>query len=106
MGGKNLGSHTTVKPWRGLVSLESFVPPVQAALSIFPSKQLESGSKEYFPRIIPRMRAFSPKVAVMNSKAKPKRQAKAVERKESFVYHLSANSTDFDQSNKECIWKF
>ncbi|KAL3923954.1 MAG: hypothetical protein SGILL_001341, partial [Bacillariaceae sp.] len=63
----------TVKPFRGTVPLECYVPPVQAALSITPFKSSDTGSKEYFPRLIPRMRAFSTKVSVMSSKAKPKK---------------------------------
>lgn len=63
----------SVKPWKGIADLSEFVPPVQAALSISPFKPVKSSSKEYFPRIIPRMRAFSSKVSVMQSKAKPKK---------------------------------
>jgi serine/threonine-protein kinase ATR len=53
--------------------LEQFIPPVQEALSITPFKRTKHGSKEYFPRVIPRIRMFGSKVSVMNSKAKPKK---------------------------------
>ena len=56
-----------------MADLSEFIPPVQAALSISPFKSVNSSSKEYFPRVIPRMRAFSSKVTVMQSKAKPKK---------------------------------
>lgn len=46
--------------------------PVQAALSISPISN-SSSPKDFFPRNIPRMRAFSSRVAVMSSKARPKR---------------------------------
>jgi serine/threonine-protein kinase ATR len=57
------------------VDLSEFLPPVQAALSISPLKTMKSkkGSREFFPRIVPRMRAFSSRVAVMASKARPKK---------------------------------
>lgn len=53
--------------------LSEFVPPVQAALSVLPSSIGHSRSSENFPAFVPRMRAFSTKVTVMNSKAKPKK---------------------------------
>jgi len=53
--------------------LSDFVPPVQAALSVLPSSIGNSRSSENFPAFVPRMRAFSTKIAVMNSKAKPKK---------------------------------
>ena len=63
----------SVKSWKGSADLSEFIPPVQAALSISPFKSVKSSSKDYFPRVIPRMRAFSSKVTVMQSKAKPKK---------------------------------
>jgi serine/threonine-protein kinase ATR len=69
---KNVTS-IAIKPWQGDVDLEQFIPPVQAALSMSPSRAVKGSSKEYFPRVFPRMRAFSSKVAVMSSKAKPKK---------------------------------
>lgn len=56
-----------------MADLSEFIPPVQAALSISPFKPIKSSSKEYFPRVIPRMRAFSSRVTIMHSKAKPKK---------------------------------
>ena len=53
--------------------LSEFVPPVQAALSVLPSSIGHSRSSENFPAFVPRMRAISSKVAVMQSKAKPKK---------------------------------
>ena len=63
----------SVRPWKGMVDLTEFIPPVQAALSISPFKSVNSNTKEYFPRVIPRMRIFSSRVGIMMSKAKPKR---------------------------------
>ena len=63
----------SVRPWKGEVDLTEFIPPVQAALSISPFKSVKSSSKEYFPRVVPRMRAFSANVGIMMSKAKPKK---------------------------------
>lgn len=64
----------TVKAWKGEVALADFIPPTQAALSVSMSSG-DSGrsKKELFPRQVPRMRAFSDQVAVMSSKARPKR---------------------------------
>jgi serine/threonine-protein kinase ATR len=45
---------------------------VQAALSISPLSK-HGSPKDFFPRNIPRMRAFSSRITVMASKAKPKR---------------------------------
>ena len=53
--------------------LSEFVPPVQAALSVLPSSIGHSRSSENFPAFVPRMRAFSTKVTVMQSKAKPRK---------------------------------
>jgi serine/threonine-protein kinase ATR len=55
------------------VELSEFIPPVQAALSISPLSTTENGPKDYFPRTIPRMRAFSSRIGVMASKARPKK---------------------------------
>jgi serine/threonine-protein kinase ATR len=71
--GKSHSSIVSVKSWKGIADLSEFIPPVQAALSISPFNPVKSSSKEYFPRVIPRMRAFSSKVSVMHSKAKPKK---------------------------------
>lgn len=71
--GKSHSSSVSVKSWKGIADLSEFVPPVQAALSISPFKPVKSSSKEYFPRVIPRMRAFSSKVSIMHSKARPKK---------------------------------
>ena len=71
--GRTSSSSVSVKSWRGIADLSEFIPPVQAALSISPFKPVKSSSKEYFPRIIPRMRAFSSKVSIMHSKARPKK---------------------------------
>jgi serine/threonine-protein kinase ATR len=61
----------SIKPWNGDVELSEFIPPVQAALSI--SSINQGGSKDFFPRTVPRMRAFSSKIGIMHSKAKPKK---------------------------------
>ncbi|KAG7355473.1 phosphatidylinositol 3- and 4-kinase [Nitzschia inconspicua] len=60
-------------PWKGSIGLECFVPPVQAALAIAPFNSTGKKSKEYFPRSVPRMSAFAPKVSMMTSKARPKK---------------------------------
>lgn len=61
-----------VKPWRGLVDLTEFVPPVQAALTIPPINE-HASDRVLFTFDGPRMRAFNNKVTVMSSKARPKR---------------------------------
>jgi serine/threonine-protein kinase ATR len=71
---KSSSNVMSLSPWRGSIGLESFVPPVQAALSISPHALTRKGtSKEYFPRNVPRIRAFASKVSLMTSKAKPKK---------------------------------
>jgi len=58
--------------WKGKVDLKEFLPPVQGALNVSSS----SGSfanRDAFPMQVPRMRAFSPTVHVMASKARPKK---------------------------------
>ena len=54
------------------MDLSEFIPPVQAALSASP-KLSGDGRKEFFPRDVPRMRAFNPNISVMSSKARPKK---------------------------------
>lgn len=61
-----------IKPWKGVVDLSEFLPPVQAALYVSPLSK-NGSNKDFFPRNMPRMRAFSSRVKVMASKAKPKR---------------------------------
>lgn len=55
------------------VDLSDFVPPIQAALSVMPLSPSDESSKDHFSRTVPRMRAFSSRVGVMSSKAKPKK---------------------------------
>jgi serine/threonine-protein kinase ATR len=71
--GQVRNGYVSVKPWQGAVELSEFIPPVQAALSISPLSTSQVGSKDYFPPTVPRMRAFSSRVSVMTSKARPKR---------------------------------
>lgn len=62
-----------IRPWQSKdVPLSEFVPPIQAALSIAPLG-VDQSVRDHFPRDVPRMRAFSSKIGVMSSKAKPKR---------------------------------
>lgn len=63
----------SLAPWRGDVPLCDFIPPVQAALTAVLPTNSSGGSKDLFPRQVPRLRDFSPQLKVMNSKAKPKR---------------------------------
>lgn len=84
-------SSFSVKTWQGQIPLAEFIPPVQAALSISPTPITGRGTKEYFPRDIPRMRSFCSKVNVMSSKAKPKR-LKAFAVPASFKPHHSRTS--------------
>jgi serine/threonine-protein kinase ATR len=66
--------HTiNVKSWKGEVDLTEFVPPIQAALSITMPSQENGRSRDLFPRQVPRMRSFNPRVGVMGSKARPKK---------------------------------
>ena len=71
---KNDRKYFTSKPLklRG-ADLSDFVPPVQAALSVLPTSIGHSRSSENFPAFVPRMRAISTKISVMQSKAKPKK---------------------------------
>jgi serine/threonine-protein kinase ATR len=62
-----------IKPWKGEVELSEFIPPIQGALSISMPSQENARSRDLFPRQVPRMRAFHPKVTVMGSKARPKK---------------------------------
>ena len=61
-----------VKPWLGEVPISSFVPPVQAALTLSPS-QYGNRSFSNFMRNIPRIREFSKTILVLSSKARPKK---------------------------------
>ena len=63
----------TMREWKGEVDLSEFIPPVQAALSASLSSSESGWSRDLFPRHIPRMRALSPTVQVMSSKARPKK---------------------------------
>lgn len=63
----------SVKAWRGDADLADFIPPVQEALSVTPSSADIGNAADAFPPMVPRMRAFSSKVSVMQSKAKPKK---------------------------------
>jgi serine/threonine-protein kinase ATR len=69
----------SIRPWRGDVPLEEFVPPVQAALTLSStakSRNLEEDthtSRDVFSVQVPRMRSFLSKIKVMLSKARPKR---------------------------------
>jgi serine/threonine-protein kinase ATR len=67
--------YINVRSWKGEVSLEEFLPPVQAALTITRNAIGGSSEKEVesFPPFVPRMRSFSTQVQVMSSKAKPKK---------------------------------
>jgi serine/threonine-protein kinase ATR len=62
-----------VKPWKGVVQLCDFIPPIQAALSVSILSGGNSTFRESFPRHVPRMRSFSQQVGVMGSKARPKK---------------------------------
>jgi serine/threonine-protein kinase ATR len=61
-----------VTPWKGQIGLEEFIPPVKAALSASFSIGDSERSRDLFPRHVPRMRAFSSTIKVMQSKARPK----------------------------------
>lgn len=65
--------HLSVTPWKGEVDLTEFIPPVQAALTISSAASTGSSEKDLFHRQVPRMTSFYHKVAVMASKARPKR---------------------------------
>ncbi len=63
-----------LRPWQHPeVDLAEFIPPIQAALAITPTSIDHANAKDHFARTIPRMRAFSSRVGVMTSKAKPKK---------------------------------
>eukprot|EP00934_Nitzschia_sp_Nitz4_P002344 Nitzschia sp. Nitz4//scaffold9_size221794//64787//75082//NITZ4_001337-RA/size221794-augustus-gene-0.161-mRNA-1//-1//CDS//3329560974//2344//frame0 len=63
-----------VRPWQSTeVELSDFVPPIQAALSVSSLSGSSQSTRDHFPRAVPRMRAFSSRVGVMASKAKPKK---------------------------------
>lgn len=73
---KTHGKKTSqVQPWRGEVPLMEFIPPIQEALTAVFSATDENGrgSKDLFPREVPRMRDFSSHIHIMASKAKPKK---------------------------------
>jgi serine/threonine-protein kinase ATR len=63
----------SLSPWKGAIRLESFIPPVQAALSLSPFGPETIKAKEFFPRNVPRMREIASKVSIMTSKARPKK---------------------------------
>lgn len=63
-----------LRPWQHPeVDLSDFLPPIQGALAITPTTIDHATAKDHFTRTIPRMRAFSSRVGVMSSKAKPKK---------------------------------
>lgn len=65
-----------IRPWKGNVGLDEFVPPVQAALTLSSSvrgRESKVSQTDCFPAMVPRMRSFSSKIKVMLSKARPKR---------------------------------
>lgn len=62
-----------VKPWKGEVELQDFIPPIQAALSVLILTDGSNRGPESFPRHVPRMRAFESEVQLMSSKARPKK---------------------------------
>jgi serine/threonine-protein kinase ATR len=53
--------------------LTTFIPPVQAALSVTPSALDRADARDIFPPFVPRIRAFNPELKIMQSKAKPKK---------------------------------
>ena len=82
-----------MKPWKGPVELSEFIPPIQAALSASP-RLSSDGRNEFFPRNAPRMRTFCSKVAVMSSKARPKRlKAFAVPAGKKLIGNIGASSS-------------
>jgi len=56
-------SMISVKAWKGEADLSDFVPPIQAALSISMSTGDSGRTRDVFPRQVPRMKAFAPKVS-------------------------------------------
>ncbi len=63
----------TIKQWKGSAPLMNFVPPVQAALSGVLRGSSDDHSQDHFSCLTPRMRAFSPQIQTMQSKARPKK---------------------------------
>lgn len=102
---KDLALHTpkerlrafSVKMWKGEVALSEFIPPVQAALSVSLSLGDSGLAREIFPRQVPRMRIFAPKVEVFQSKARPKRlKALMVSAESRFSVSESGKDSDKD----------
>lgn len=62
-----------IMSWKGPVELCEFVPPIQAALTVSKGASGSFEGRNCFPRNIPRIRAFSSNVAMMSSKARPKK---------------------------------
>ncbi len=79
--------------WKGKAELNDFLPPVQAALTVSQSAMGSFNSRDVFPREIPRMRAFSSTVQVMNSKAKPKKLTAFAIREGAKISDMSRRNT-------------
>lgn len=88
------GRTIRVEPWSGEVDLVEFIPPIQAAISISLETGDSCGNRDFFPRQVPRMRAFDKNMYVFRSKASPKKvKAFAV----SADYGLSTKSADIGE---------
>ena len=83
--------------WKGKAELHDFLPPVQAALTVSQSAMGSFNSRDVFPREIPRMRAFSSAVQVMNSKAKPKKLTAFAIREGAKISDMSRRNTGKSQ---------
>ena len=87
-----------VKAWKGEADLSEFIPPVQAALSASLSCGDSGLARDLFPRHVPRMRMFSPKVQILGSKARPKRL-------KAFVVSSDSASRFWSKNAKGCLGK-
>ncbi|KAL7571763.1 hypothetical protein ACA910_002855 [Epithemia clementina (nom. ined.)] len=87
----------TVRSWQSEVALSAFIPPVQAALCLSHSQCSNVKPSTVFSRQAPRMRAFSRKLQIMQSKARPKKiTAFAVSWDPSIVLDPTTSALDSD----------
>mmetsp|Transcript_10899 Transcript_10899/g.30148 ORF Transcript_10899/g.30148 Transcript_10899/m.30148 type:complete len:3004 (+) Transcript_10899:116-9127(+) len=95
-----------VMPWFGEVPLTSFVPPVQAALSLSASHFGQNRSSTVFMHQIPRMRTLCRQIRVMPSKAKPKRVKAFAVHADALVQHEEPTSANSLKPRKGDIGEF